>query len=200
MPVLRLQQLVTHHVGPVSLQIAAGECVCLRGTSGSGKSLLLRAVADLDSHDGEIWLDDTACSAIPADQWRHKVMLIPAESHWWADTVAEHFAADYDVNLLHRLDLPAEAIGWQVQRCSTGERQRLALLRALARKPAALLLDEPTGNLDEASTTRVEELLQHYRIEHAAPVLWVSHDPAQSARIAQRSFELVEGRLQEDAR
>ena len=83
-------------------------------------------------------------------------------------------------------------------RCSTGERQRLALLRTLMRQPAALLLDEPTGNLDEDSTARVEALLDDYRRAHDAALLWVSHDPRQAARVAQRRFVLVDGRLVEE--
>ena len=52
MPALALHQLRTRHIGPVDLDVAAGECVCIRGASGSGKSLLLRAIADLDPHAG----------------------------------------------------------------------------------------------------------------------------------------------------
>ncbi|MCB1945829.1 MAG: ABC transporter ATP-binding protein, partial [Thauera sp.] len=61
-----------------------------------------------------------------------------------------------------------------------------------------LLLDEPTGNLDEDSTARVESLLGDYRREHAAALLWVSHDPRQAARVAQRRFMLEDGRLVEE--
>ncbi|MER2552608.1 MAG: ATP-binding cassette domain-containing protein, partial [Thauera sp.] len=62
MSALSLRQLRTRHVGPLDVDIAAGECVCIRGASGSGKSLLLRAIADLDPHQGEAWLDARACS------------------------------------------------------------------------------------------------------------------------------------------
>lgn len=195
MPALRLENFAVRHVGPLTLCIGAGECVCLRGASGSGKTLLLRAIADLDPHEGDAWLDDEACSAMPAPHWRSRVMLVTAESHWWADTVGEHFPADYDGTRLQALDLPAEALGWQVARCSTGERQRLALLRALARAPHALLLDEPTGNLDATTTAAVERLLADYRHTHAAPLLWVSHDENQAARVAKRGLLLDNGRL-----
>ena len=198
MPALVLHQLRTRHVGPIDLTVGAGECVCIRGASGSGKSLLLRAIADLDPHQGEARLDTRACAAMPAPQWRCQVALVMAEGQWWAETVRAHFADGCDPAWLDRLGLPAAALDWQVARCSTGERQRLALLRTLMRQPAALLLDEPTGNLDEDSTARVEALLDDYRREHDAALLWVSHDPRQAARGAQRRFVLEDGRLVEE--
>ena len=195
MPALVLHQLRTRHVGPIDLAIGAGECVCIRGASGSGKSLLLRAIADLDPHQGEARLDARACTAMPAPQWRRQVALVMAEGQWWAETVRAHFADGCDPAWLDRLGLPSAALDWEVARCSTGERQRLALLRTLMRQPAALLLDEPTGNLDEDSTARVEALLDDYRRAHDAALLWVSHDPRQAARVAQRRFVLEDGRL-----
>lgn len=198
MPALVLHQLRTRHVGPIELTVAAGECVCLRGASGSGKSLLLRAIADLDPHQGEARLDTRRCAATPPPEWRRQVALVMAEGQWWAQTIGAHFEDGCDSDWLARLGLPAAALDWEVARCSTGERQRLALLRTLMRRPAALLLDEPTGNLDEDSTARVEALLDDYRRTHAAALLWVSHDPRQAARVAQRRFLLEDGKLVED--
>lgn len=195
MPTLRLDRLATRHVGPVSLTIAPGECVCLRGASGSGKSLLLRAIADLDPHRGEAFLDDVACSAMPAPAWRRRVVLVMAESQWWAPRVGDHFACGVEPGWLRQLDLSADALDWEVVRCSTGERQRLALLRALMQQPDALLLDEPTGNLDADSSRRVEALIADYRSRRGAAVLWVSHDEGQAARVAGRGFRLEDGQL-----
>lgn len=193
----RLEQLAARHVGPLSLNIAAGECICVLGASGSGKSLLLRAISDLDPHDGEIFFDGRACSAMPAPEWRAAVMLVMAESQWWFDTIGDHFIDGVDAAWLERLGLTAAAMSWSVARCSTGERQRLALLRALMRRPAVLLLDEPTGNLDDESSRRVEALLAEYRRTRQAAVLWVSHDEQQAARVATRRFVLDDGKLTE---
>lgn len=198
MPDLTLHQLRTRHVGPIDLHIAAGECVCIRGASGSGKSLLLRAIADLDPHRGDVRLDARPCSAMPAPAWRRQVALVMAESTWWAETVGAHFSDGCDPAWLARLGLPAAALDWEVARCSTGERQRLALLRTLMRRPAALLLDEPTGNLDADSTARVEALFDHYRRTQGAALLWISHDPRQAGRVARRCFVLEDGTLRED--
>ena len=72
-PLLVLKGLRRLHVGPVDLAVAAGECVAIMGASGAGKSVLLRAVADLDPHEGDAWLDGAACSAMPAPRWRQRV-------------------------------------------------------------------------------------------------------------------------------
>lgn len=197
MPGLRLRNLCTHHIGPIELSVSAGECVCVHGASGSGKTLLLRAIADLDAHRGEAFLDARACTSVPAPEWRRSVALVAAESQWWFERVGDHFALGINSNWLAQLGLPEDVIDWQVARCSTGERQRLALLRTLLQDPAVLLLDEPTGNLDQDSTRRVEQLLDEYRRQRQAAVLWVSHDPAQIERVAQRSFILHDGRLEE---
>ena len=200
MATLHLQQFATRHVGPLELCIAAGECVGLHGASGSGKTLLLRAIADLDPHQEEASLDGAVSSSLPAPDWRRSVALVIAESQWWCEHVGEHF--DHGVNdaWLEQLGLPAAAMAWEVSRCSTGERQRLALLRTLMHEPAALLLDEPTGNLDLESTRRVEALLDDYRRQRQAALLWVSHDPGQIARVARRSFLLRDGKLEDELR
>ena len=79
-------------------------------------------------------------------------------------------------------------------RLSSGERQRLALLRLLSRNPKALLLDEPTANLDDVNQQRVEALVEAYRQAHGAPVLWISHDVAQQRRVATRRLTIEDSR------
>jgi len=90
------------------------------------------------------------------------------------------------------------ALAWSITRLSSGERQRLALLRVLAHDPRALLLDEPTANLDAESTTRVENLIADYRERHDAPVLWVTHGPEQARRVANRHFRVTPSGLIEE--
>ena len=71
---------------------------------------------------------------------------------------------------------------WQVRRLSSGERQRLSLVRLLANRPTVLLLDEPTANLDVENAAKVEELLNDFRTEHRPVVVWISHTPDQLVR------------------
>ncbi len=195
-PLLRVSQLVTHRRGPFDLAIDAGECVSLRGPSGSGKSLLLRAIADLDPHQGEVWLDGMACAQIPAPQWRRQVALLPVESQWWLDDVGAHFPAG-DCPWLTRLGFSGATLSWQVSRLSSGEKQRLALARALMNRPRVLLLDEPTASLDETSATALETVVAEYRLENNAAALWVSHSAAQAARVATRHYQLTPQGVQE---
>lgn len=193
---LTIKQLRTRHIGPLDLTVAHGECVVLSGTSGAGKTLLLRAIADLDEHQGEVRLDGRSCREMRAHEWRRRVGLLPAESQWWGESIGEHFSR-VDETLLGELGFHPEVMHWQVARCSTGERQRLALLRLLQNAPEALLLDEPTASLDRENVARVEALLQRLRREQQLALLWVSHDTAQATRVAKRRLQIIDGRLQE---
>jgi ABC-type iron transport system FetAB ATPase subunit len=175
--------------GPFELSIGAGECVCLTGPSGIGKTLLLRSIADLDCHEGHVFLDDVESRSIEAPIWRQRVGMLPAESQWWFDTVGEHFT-DVNEAWLERLGFKKETLSWTVSRLSTGERQRLALLRLLANRPQVLLLDEPTASLDVANVGEAEDIINEYRRDHDAPVLCVTHDPNQAKRVADRRFEI----------
>ena len=185
-----------------SFDLAAGECVVLRGPSGAGKTQLLRALADLDPNEGTVLLDGTPREAVPAPLWRGRVVYLAAEPGWWADTVGEHFpdwrAAAF---LAERLGLPAACGTWPVQQLSTGERQRLALVRALVSVPPpgprVLLLDEPTAGLDEAAKAAAEALVAERRAATGLGVLWVTHDAAQARRVARRWLLVRDGLLEE---
>jgi len=191
---LKIESLRFLERGPFDLSVDGGECVCLSGPSGAGKTLLLRSIADLDPHEGQVFLDDMESASIDAPSWRKTVGLLPAESQWWCDTVGPHFPT-VDREGLEALGFGEDVMNWTVSRLSTGERQRLALLRLLVNHPRALLLDEPTASLDPSNVGQVETLLEDYRMKMNAPVLWVSHDPAQAERVADRRYEISEGKL-----
>ena len=191
---LDIIDLRTPLVGPISLSLAAGECVAVLGPSGAGKSLFLRAVVDLDPNEGVVRLGGRDRDLMPAHEWRRLVALVPSESGWWSDRVADHFAPEHDpAPLLAAVGLP-DALGWSVSRLSSGERHRLAIARALALAPAAILLDEPTAALDDAATARIEDLIRA-RCAAGVPVLLVTHDRAQARRLAARRFAMTRGAL-----
>jgi putative ABC transport system ATP-binding protein len=183
--------------GPFSLRLNAGECVVISGPSGIGKSLLLRMIADLDENQGQMLLNGTARESMPAPQWRRQVMYVAAESGWWAEHVHEHMQpANAAKTLLPRLGLAASLYNAPVAQLSSGERQRLGLIRAIIRAPQILLLDEPTSALDELSTLRVETLLRECASNGMGLIL-VTHNDAQARRLATRRYQMQAGQLNE---
>lgn len=195
MSALQLIQFQSRGLRAFDLTLAAGECVSLAGPSGSGKSLLLRAIADLDPHGGDAMIGQRLLSQTPAPQWRSLVGLLPAESQWWDERVGQHMHG-IDRQSLQQLGFDEHCLEWEIARLSSGERQRLALLRLLSGRPEALLLDEPTANLDEQSGRQVEQLITEYRRGGGA-VLWVSHDPQQCRRVAERGLTIDNQQLRE---
>jgi len=182
-------------LGPIDLWLAERECLVLSGPSGGGKSRLLRAIAGLDEHEGRVSCQGSAAGDLAPSEWRHRVGMLAADSQWWRDRVQEHFAAPPPIAQLEALGIGPGLLQGLVARLSSGERQRLALLRMLANRPRVLLLDEPTANLDPENVARVEKLVADYMAAEGAAVLWVSHDPSQTTRVAHRQLRLVAGRL-----
>ena len=195
---LLVKQLRSAVAGPFELHLGAGACAAITGPSGSGKSLFLRMIADLDPNEGQVWLKGRERASMPAPEWRQQATYVSAESGWWADTVIEHFAANRRTeaaDLSARLGLRADILQAPVAQLSTGEKQRLSLIRALLPCPPVLLLDEPTGPLDEQSVGLVEALLQE-RLATGAAILLVTHDPNQAERLGSQRYRMAAGRFE----
>jgi ABC-type iron transport system FetAB ATPase subunit len=195
---LLVKNLRSAFAGPFELNLGTGACAAITGPSGSGKSLFLRMIADLDLNEGKVWLNERERGSMPAPQWRRQATYVSAESGWWADRVIEHF----DVNrrsevaaLAARLGLRPDLLDAPVAQLSTGEKQRFSLVRALLPSPPVLLLDEPTGPLDEESVAKVEALLQE-RKATGTSILLVTHDPNQAERLGDQRYRMVAGHLQ----
>ncbi len=195
---LLVKQLRSALAGPFELNLARGACAAISGPSGSGKSLFLRMIADLDPSEGEIWLNGQERTSMPAPEWRKRATYVSAESGWWADTVIEHFPANSRSEiaaLSARLGVRADLLDAPVAQLSTGEKQRLSLVRALLPNPPVLLLDEPTGPLDQDSVTQVEALLEE-RMAAGTSIVLVTHDPRQAERLGVQRYRMMAGKME----
>ncbi len=185
--------------GPYTFSLAQGSTLGLTGPSGVGKTQLLRALIEIIPYAGIIQLAGRGSSSYDAPKWRRLVSLVPADSFWWHTTLEEHFSATKNHMLLARwledLGFGPDVLGWKTHRLSTGERQRLALLRALIFQPQLLLLDEPTSALDDLHTQCVEKLLQKLQTQTGLAIILVSHDDQQLKRISDQILIVEKNRL-----
>ena len=185
--------------GPYCLSLRGGCCAGLSGASGVGKTLLLRALADIDPSEGRVVLNGKPRNHYPPQEWRRLVALVPAESRWWHPRVADHFPAEgaggLAVELIRACGFEADILPWQVSRLSTGEKQRLSLVRALVREPLVLLLDEAGSGLDPDNGLLFEKVVSSYLADHNGAAIWVSHNHEQLARVATMSMTMRSGEL-----
>jgi putative ABC transport system ATP-binding protein len=181
----------------VSLDVAAGEFVAIVGESGVGKSTLLNCMAGLDSWDeGSVVLAGQDLSTLGDDQRallrRRAVGFVFQAFHVLPHLdVAQNVALPLMLLQQHgdaRVEKMLDAVGLQglgprlPQQLSGGQLQRVAIARALIHKPALLLADEPTGNLDPATAKKVMDVLLAQTREHGASLVLVTHSEAAAAR------------------
>ena len=181
----------------VSLSVKPGEFVAIVGESGVGKSTLLNCMAGLDSWDaGTVVLDGVDLGTLGEDAKallrREKVGFVFQAFHVLPHLdVAQNVALP--LMLLHRPDAARvqamlDAVGLHglgqrlPQQLSGGQLQRVAIARALVHRPSLLLADEPTGNLDPSTATKVLDVLLAQTREHGASLVLVTHSQAAAAR------------------
>ena len=165
-----------------------------------GKTRLLRALADIDRSEGRVTLNGREREQYAPPEWRRLVSMIPAESRWWHRVVGDHLAPVYGQKRAEDLVLACgfepDILGWDVMRLSTGEKQRLSLVRALIRAPQVLLLDEVGSGLDQDNALLIETLVKKYLDGSGAATLWVSHNQEQLERVAEHTMTMHPDRLQ----
>jgi putative ABC transport system ATP-binding protein len=197
----------------IDLVLAAGESLAILGPSGSGKSTLLGLMAGLDRpSSGEVSIDGVPLSSRSEDQLallrRRQVGFVFQSFQLLPNFTARENvllplelidAPDADeraTSLLEQVGLAERADHYPGQ-LSGGEQQRVALARAFAARPALLLADEPTGNLDGVSGQRVLDMLDALRREHGTTLVLVTHDVSVS-RLADRRIHLRDGRIERE--
>lgn len=197
----------------LELELRSGELVTVRGPTGAGKSLLLRALAQLDScQDGRLELHGRPADSYAPAEWRRRVVYLHQSPALLPGTAEDNLRAPFEWSVHgDRSYDRARALAWleplgrgpewlegRVSDLSGGERQLVALLRALLVEPTVLLLDEPTAALDPAATETVERTVREWLTrteESGRAVLWVTHDLAQARRVGRRRLLLEEGEL-----
>ena len=185
---LKVHELSFLDWNPISFNVNSGECMGLYGCSGSGKTLLFRAIADLDPNQGIVVIKGKKREDFSGPVWRKKVGYLPAESSWWFPKVSQHFSSIEDAKLRDLGFLDTKIFDSEVSRLSSGEKQRLALVRLLSGLPEVLLLDEPTANLDDSTACLVETLIKNYCKKQGAAAIWVTHDRSQLERVSQNQI------------
>lgn len=202
---LEITELKVHGLQPKGLSLCVGEVVALTGASGTGKSQFLKSVADLIVHEGTVRLDNRDRESYGGPDWRKKVCYLGASPAWWYERVGDHFRRkDLVKNHLDSLGLSSEVLDWPVSRLSSGEAQRLALLRSLqidvpplSETQRYFLLDEPTSALDIDHQIKVEQFLRDYLSADELGLIMVSHDEHQVERFADRRWEIKGDQVKE---
>jgi putative ABC transport system ATP-binding protein len=206
-------EAAVHALRGVDLEIERGRLTAVMGPSGSGKSTLMHLLAGLDTPDGgtvaiggvEVThLDDAGLTELRREHigfifqffnllpmlTARENILLPAEIA--GEEVDEAWLAD----VIDRAGL-AERLGHRPSELSGGQQQRVAVARALVTRPTVLFADEPTGNLDSASSQEILELLREAVDGFGQTTVMVTHDPA-AAAVADRVLHLEDGQIARD--
>ncbi len=208
-------EVETHALSTIHMEIQKGEYVSIAGPSGCGKSTLLSLLGLLDSPtEGRYWLDSQQVADLSlADRARIRNLQI--------GFIFQSFNLIGDLTVFENVELPLTYRGMKAaerrqragdalekvgmahrarhlpSQLSGGQQQRVAVARAVAGNPLILLADEPTGNLDSKSGEAVMELLRDLH-RNGATLCMVTHDP-RYARHAQRTIHLFDGRIVEES-
>ena len=210
----------TYHVGEldvpvlmgVSMSIEKGELVALMGASGSGKSTLMNILGCLDHPtSGQYFMDGQEVSGLSSDGRallrNHKIgfvfqnfNLLPRTSalenvmlplSYTTENISDRDVRHRAMELINRVGL-GDRYHHEPSQLSGGQQQRVAIARALINRPALLLADEPTGNLDSHTSQEVLQMFQQLNREEGITIILVTHDPM-VARHARRIIGISDG-------
>ncbi len=213
--VFQVGESEVHALRHVTLHVAAGDYLSIMGPSGSGKSTLLHLIGLLDQPDsGTFELDAVAVAGLDESQQarlrREKIGFVFQFFHLVPRlTAAENIElplmlAGLDLaERRQRVDAAMAAFGLsdrahhRPDQLSGGQRQRVAIARATIMRPAVILADEPTGNLDRAAGHEVIDILENLN-RQGMTLIMVTHDPELGQR-ARRRIQMIDGRIENDS-
>ena len=193
----------------ISFEVYQGSRIAITGPSGAGKSYLLRLLNRLsEPTNGKIYLENREYRKIPTIELRQSVILIGQEPKLLGMSVREALAYPLILRDLPKLQIQQRLSYWMEQlhipddwlgrteaQLSTGQRQLVNLARGLVIQPKILLLDEPTSNLDVATTSYITEILNQLYEKHQTTVLMVNHQLNVAQMFCTRLLYLQQGRL-----
>jgi putative ABC transport system ATP-binding protein len=198
------------------LDLHAGDRLAITGPTGSGKTVLLRAIALLDPLDeGLVRYQGAPVHEESIPGYRKKVIYLHQRPALFRGTVADNLQRPFALQvhqgkqfdrerirgLLEILGRGDSFLGKSSRDLSAGEAQIVALLRAIQLDPAVLLLDEPTASLDQDAARAIEGLIGRWLEEDSAAraFIWISHDPQRVRRVATRRLAMRGGQLRPEA-
>lgn len=202
-------------VNGVSLNIAKGEIVSVTGASGAGKSTLLHLLGGLDKPDsGQVKINDTDLFALPERKqaaFRNKQMGFVFQFHHllpeftamenvavplWISGVSKNTALEEAKNMLEVVGL-GDRLNNKPSELSGGEQQRVAIARALVNKPAVIMADEPTGNLDSNNAMAIHQLFIDLRNQFGQTFVMITHNE-ELAAMTDRTLIMKDGKITEE--
>jgi iron complex transport system ATP-binding protein len=199
-------------VSGLDLSVSSGEWLALIGPNGAGKTTILRAIARLVAHEGEIRIGERAVADLSGRELARRVAMVMQEPHMPDGMSVSQYVllgrsphltyfgkeGRHDqrivADILERLSLH-EMAARPLDHLSGGERQRAAIARALAQQAPILLVDEPTSSLDVGRQQEVLELIDALRAEQGLTVIAAMHDLTLAGQYADRLALLVGGKL-----
>lgn len=196
----------------VSLQVFQGDRIAIVGPSGAGKTSLLRLINRLNEPtSGMLYLAGQPYSKIPVLQLRQQVVLVLQESKLLGMTVQDALA--YPLQLrglakqviqsrlgewIERFRIPSDWLHRTEQQLSVGQRQTVAIARAVLTHPQVLLLDEPTSALDAGRSQKLLSVLSDLSTDHGTTILMINHQLDLAEQFSDRILYLEQGRILQD--
>ncbi len=216
---LRLQQVsLSAAIGSqsllqdISFDVSKGDRIAIVGSSGAGKTSLLRLLNRLSEPTaGMLWFENQDYRQIPVLQLRQQIVLVPQESKLLGMTVQEAIAYPLVLRKLPKrqiqqrvsqclevLHIPAEWLDRNELQLSVGQRQLVAIARALVIQPKVLLFDEPTSALDAGKSSHLVQFLTDLATTHQTTIFMVNHQLEIAELFCTRVLHLQQGKLIQD--